>query len=250
MVPLPAAREDGYSWRNLKLSLPKIPLSALRAYSLAVGCACVLPYAADAQQVPAVEVFAGYSYLHNDTQGTSTASLMNQCTAAFGGVCPLSFQVRPGFQGWSLVPQFNFTRWLGIKLRIAGQYGSVVNAKYGSNPTITYPIPKQHAYDVLFGPVVSRRSHRYTLFAHGLFGMENFGIASSQINAVSLSEFPRISTSDTAFAVGGGADVRVWKYFGIRAGELDYQFVNNSNYSHFNDWRYSAGIVVSLGLHD
>lgn len=234
----------------MQLARCNISFSAIWAYAFVICCACFLPGSAEAQQFPAVEVFAGYSYLHNDTQGASAASLTSQCAAALGGTCPLIYQLRPGFHGWSLVPQFNFARWLGIKLQIAGQYGSVVNAKYKSNPSVAYPIPKQHAYDVLFGPVVSWRKPRYTLFAHGLFGMENFGIATSQINSLSLSEFPRISSSDTAFAVGGGADVRIWKYFGIRAGEFDYQFVNTSNYSHLNDWRYSAGIVVSLGLHD
>lgn len=234
----------------MQLSRCKISVSAIWPCSFVIFCACFLPRSAVAQQFPVVEVFAGYSYLHNDTQGASAASLTSQCAAAFGGTCPLIFQLHPGFHGWNLVPQFNFTRWLGIKLQIAGEYGSVVNAKFNTTPSIAYPIPKQHACDFLFGPVVSWRKPRYTLFAHGLFGTENFGIASSQINPVSFSEFPRISSSDTAFAVGGGADVRVWKYFGIRAGELDYQFVNTSNYSHLNDWRYSAGIVVSLGLHD
>lgn len=222
-------------------------ISAIAVYSVAISLFCALPLTADAQQFPVAEVFAGYSYLHNDTQGNSSASITSQCAAASGGTCPLIFQLRPGFHGWSLAPQFNFSRWLGIKLQIAGQYGSVVNAKYRSNPAVAYPIPKQHAYDVLFGPVVSWRKHRYTLFGHGLFGMENFGIATSQINSISLAEFPRISSTDTAFAVGGGADLKVWKFFAVRAGELEYQFVNSSNFTHLNDWRYSTGIVVSIG---
>lgn len=207
------------------------------------ACQCSLPCQSSAQDFPYAEVFVGYSYLHIDLRGVTATSLTNQCATANGGVCPYTFQVHPGFNGWNFAPQFNFTRWLGVKAQISGQYGTVVTAEQNSTPV---PIPKQHAYDMLFGAVVSHRAPRYTLFAHALIGGENFGIAESQINSVNLAIFPGISETDTAFSFGGGVDLKVWKHLAIRAGQLDFHIVAATG-GRENDFRYSGGIVFSLG---
>lgn len=208
-----------------------------------LACECFVPYDATGQDFPYFEVSVGYSYLHIDTRGVSATSLTNQCAAANGGVCPYTFQVHPGFSGFNLAPQFNFTKWLGLKAQISGQYGTVVHAQQGSTPV---PIPKQHAYDLMGGAVVSHRTRRYTLFAHALIGGENFGLAQSQINPANLAMFPGISETDTAFTFGGGVDLKLWKHFAIRAGQLDYHTVAATG-GQQNDFRYAGGIVFSLG---
>jgi hypothetical protein len=53
-----------------------------------------------------------------------------------------------------------------------------------------------------------------------------------------------------AFVVGGGVDVKVTRHVWVRAGEFDYQFVNASggNSEHQNDFRFSTGVVLALGV--
>lgn len=223
-----------------------------RIYSLGllVGLQCFCSLCAFGQEgerkFPIAEISFGYSYLHTDTKWLDTNTLAQQCASANGGTCPFTLVVHPGFNGWYLAPQINFRHWYGIKMQISGQYGRVVHAKSNST-SASLSFPQLHAYDVLFGGVVSRRARRYTLFAHGLIGLENFGLASSQVNGSSLSFYPSNSTSDTAFDFGGGVDLKLWKFLAVRAGQLDYQFVNTENYSHLSDWRYSGGMVIILG---
>jgi hypothetical protein len=199
---------------------------------------------ASGQDFPKAEVFGGYSYLHIDTQGITTASLNNQCTIVFSGTCPVTFQIHPGFNGWNIAPQVNLNRWFGVKAQIAGQYGNVLTGKY--NTGSSFFVPGQHIYDFLFGPVVSHRGEKYTVFAHGLLGGQHVGIAP----IYSTSGFGTLtppSETDFAVALGGGLDLKVAKHFAIRAGQFDYEFVNSSGGGHQNDFRFSAGVVFGFG---
>jgi len=190
------------------------------------------------------EVSVGYSYLHIDTGGGSPALVGQNCATAYGGVCPLMFQYTSGFNGWKLEPQFNFTRWLGFKAQVSGQYGSVVKATQGGT---SVAINRQSAYDSLFGGVITRRAAKYNLFAHALIGFESFSLPKSNITPVSAALFPNLSETNAAFVFGGGCDLRVSKYLAIRPGQFDYQYVSAIAGKHQNDFRYSGGIVVRLG---
>src|ERR1051326_6774159 len=129
-----------------------------------------------AQDFPKAEVYGGYSYLHIDTQGETTSSITNECNIAFGGTCPVTFHIHPGFNGWNLAAQGNMNRWFGVKAQVSGQYGNILSIKFTSPfSTIPVSLPGQHIYDFLFGPVVSRRENQYTVFAHGLFGAQHVG---------------------------------------------------------------------------
>jgi len=202
---------------------------------------------ASGQEFPKGEVFGGYSYLHVDTQGITTASLNNQCNISFGGTCPFTFQVHPGVNGWNVAPQVNLNRWVGIKAQIAGQYGNIASIKFNSVLPITpFSIPDQHIYDFLFGPVISHRADKYTAFFHGLLGAQHIGF-SGNIPVGAFGSLSGPSETDFAFALGGGLDVRVSKHFAVRAGQFDYEFVNSSGGGHQNDFRFSAGAVFRLG---
>jgi hypothetical protein len=110
---------------------------------------------ASAQDFPKAEVYGGYSYLHLDTQGETTTSVSNACNIDFGGTCPVTFQIHPGFNGWNVAPQVNLNRWFGLKAQIAGQYGNLVTFKFNNPPPIPiFTVPGQHIYDFLFGPVI------------------------------------------------------------------------------------------------
>jgi hypothetical protein len=61
-----------------------------------------------AQDYPKAEIFGGYSYLHVDTHGISSNSLVNECNILARGTCPLTFGVNPGFNGWAAAGQFDY----------------------------------------------------------------------------------------------------------------------------------------------
>lgn len=206
-----------------------------------------LSFIAFGQDVPKVEIFGGYSYLHIDTQGVSGSSLTNECNIAFGGSCPFIFQIHPGFNGWNIAPQANLNRWFGLKAQITGQYGNIMSVK----PSSTFPlpiisVPGQHIYDFLFGPVASYRTEKYNAFVHGLIGAQHVGmsgnIAVGGIGGVSTSS----SDTDFAFALGGGMDWKVSQHFAVRVAQFDYELVNSSG-QHQNDFRYSGGVVFGFG---
>jgi len=200
---------------------------------------------ASAQDFPKAEVFGGYSYLHVDTQGLSSSSLNNQCNIIFGGTCPITFGIHPGFQGWNIAAQGNVNRWFGIKAQVTGQYGNLISIKFNPPLSIPFGVPGQNIYDFLFGPVISHREEKFTIFGHGLLGVQRVGL-SGNIPVAGFS----FSTSETdfAFALGGGLDVRASKHFAIRVAQFDYEFVNTSG-QHQNDFRYSGGVVFRLGGH-
>lgn len=198
-----------------------------------------------AQEFPKAEIFGGYSYLHVDTQGVTGQSLTNECSISFGGACPVTFQIHPGFNGWNIAPQVNLTNWFGVKAQFAGQYGNIVTIKSNSSlPIPPISIPSQHIYDFLFGPAISHRSDKYTVYTHGLFGGQRVGLSSNSVGGVTT--FGDTSQTNFAFVLGGGLDVKTSKHFAIRLGQFDYEFVNTSG-QHQNDFRYSGGVVFAFG---
>lgn len=209
--------------------------------------AIVLSLFASGQDFPKAEVFGGYSYLHVDTQGTTAASLTNTCNIISGGTCPITLSVHPGFDGWNVAPQWNLNRWFGVKAQIAGQYGNLLTVKFNNPPPIAiFTLPGQHIYDFLFGPVISHRTDKYTVFGHGLLGVQHIGL-SGNVAVPGIGAFTTASETDFAFALGGGLDVKASKHFAIRVGQFDYQFVNTSGSGHQNDYRFSTGVVFGFG---
>ena len=223
-------------------------------------CTCVAAVAifatslASAQDYPRTEIFGGYSYLHLDTQGISSSSLSALCGGLIGTTCPITFKVRPGFNGWEAAGQFNFNRWLGVKADFSGHYGNLISATLTSAPPIVplnFSGPDEHVYDYLFGPVASHRARRYTVFAHSLLGGEHVGYGNFVVapgpGPVTLPS--PSSTNWFAFALGGGLDLKLTRYFAVRAGQFDYQFANSSanGHGHQNDFRFSSGIVFGFG---
>jgi opacity protein-like surface antigen len=216
-------------------------------------CAVFVSTLASAQDYSKIEVFGGYSYLHVDTQGISNSSLIALCTSIIGSTCPATFKVRPGFHGWEASGQFNLNRWFGVKADLSGHYGNVIGATFNSGPPFlprAFSGPDEHIYDYLFGPVVSHRAARYTVFAHGLFGVEHVGFGNFAVISGQPITLPGPSSSNPfAIALGGGLDLKVTRHISVRAGQFDYQLVNSSanGHGHQNDFPYSAGIVFGFG---
>ena len=171
------------------------------------------------EREPVVEIFGGYSYLNFDLAngaftgagrqnghgvGLSAAANLNQ---RFGVVADFSFNARD-----VALPVFG------------GVEGEARNIYY------------------LFGPRLSARSERATVFGHALVG------------AVSLrDEFGSIhKTTDVALGFGGGLDINLSKTVALRAFQLDYlpsratsEFTDEKRWLH--NFRAQFGIVFKLG---
>jgi len=213
------------------------------------------------QEYPRAELFGGYSYLHIDTQGVTGSTLDALCNNAFGaGTCPPgSFQVHTNFSGWNGAAQANLNRWAGLVADFSGHYGTPVTISAQAqtiltNNGITGIPPKATSYSYLFGPVVSSRRGRLTLFGHALFGANDL---SATLKSASVKGFaiPGLTASDTAFAAafGGGADSRIAKNLAFRV-QADY-LLTTHDFSggvqgvatHQNNVRASVGIVYNFG---
>lgn len=170
---------------------------------------CVSP--AWCQDVPRLEVFAGYSYLNFDTAGVTSRLNLN---------------------GWEASAAFSLNRWVGLEGDIAGHY----KVGCGGVPGLT-------CKDLSFmgGSRFTYRKSRATAFAHGLFGVDNGTLGYLSYSA---------SDTPFATAVGGGVDYSLTKSISIRAGQVDYfltRHVGNLTVPHQNNFRISTGVVFTFG---
>lgn len=113
----------------------------MKRWGLLCGVMLLSAVAASAQDVPKVEVFAGYSYLHTSISGTTFTTNLN------GGSASLTF---------------NATSWLGIVGDVGGYHGGVNSLGNGINGEV---------FTYLFGPKATFHAGRFTPFVHSLFGV-------------------------------------------------------------------------------
>jgi hypothetical protein len=189
----------------------------------------LLPSLVMAQETaaPKAEIFGGYSYLRNNSNGFN------------------------GFTGQGTV---NLSHYFGVTAQVDGNYRSAANLSSFSILGIS-PSANQHLYDLLAGPTATARFGKNSVFAHALFG-----VAHSSLNAgVGLPIIGGISTGLTsasgfAMAFGGGVDLGLTRRIALRVAQIDYlrtQFSAtdalltglSTTGARQNSWRYSAGIV-------
>jgi hypothetical protein len=89
---------------------------------------------AGAQDMPRVQVFAGYSYTRFDSQS-------------------LGFSSQSGLNGYNFSPAFNLLHGFGVAAELSGQYGSTLNLR-----------------DIAVGPQFLYPRGKATLFGHVLVG--------------------------------------------------------------------------------
>lgn len=173
------------------------------------------------------EVFGGYSYLRNSSNG---------------------------FNGWEGEGTAYLNKYFGATADITGEYRSPSLSLLGTGLTGT---ANQHLYNYFFGPTVRAPLGKNAVFAHALFGA-----ARSSLNAgVSLPIIGGLSTdvnSATAFgmALGGGFDIGISPHLALRPAQVDYVYtrfsaldalssgLSTSTAGHQNSFRYSAGVVI------
>lgn len=167
-------------------------------------------------QIPAGNVFIGYSYMSGDLVS--------------GG--------RTNMNGWNGSIEGKVLPFIGIVADFDGHYG---NPPLAVNPRCTAIIGAScaglngnvHIYNFLFGPRVSVSVGKVRPFAHALFGAGH----------VSTGGFG-FSDSDTSFAyaLGGGVDYHLIPLVSLRvqADMLQDRFFGNTQ----NNVRISTGIAI------
>ncbi len=175
--------------------------------------------ASNGDSYPAVDLFAGYSYIRFRTDsGVREAFSLHGFTGALAG---------------------NVNRWFSL----AGDFG--VYRIHDLPPSVT-----GSAYTYLFGPQFSRRGERWTPFVHALFGAAR--LANIQASTIPTgSPFFNRSFSQNSFAtaLGGGLDVNLNKHIGIRVFQFEYlltKFTDGGDNKQDN-LRASAGLVLHFG---
>lgn len=163
-----------------------------------------------AQDVPATEVFGGYSFFRCDVDSPASCNL----------------------NGWNAGVSFNVSNnWSGV-VDISGHYGYIDNF----SEAFTWFDVKSHNF--LFGPRYTFRTGKIAPFAQALFGINHVNPESDYPNATVMNNL--------AIAVGGGFDYSISDRISVRPAQLDY--VTTRYQSEFSkDFRYSAGIVFKFG---
>ncbi|MBZ5702077.1 MAG: hypothetical protein LAN84_09540 [Acidobacteriia bacterium] len=122
-------------------------------FLLAVTLLAAAPLAAQRNETPLAELYAGASLLRNDA-------------FAFGG--------RELFGGWQASLNWNHSDVLGFKGDFGGHYRSIGGINF-------------HQHEYLFGLQLSARSHRATGFLHALAGAVTFGGAGISSTGTALA---------------------------------------------------------------
>ncbi|MGC2741969.1 MAG: OmpA family protein, partial [Candidatus Angelobacter sp.] len=174
--------------------------------------------ASTADSYPAVDLFGGYSFVRFNTKGgTSENFNWHGGTAAIAG---------------------NINRWFSL----VGEFSAYRLKEPG--------VVTASTYTYLFGPQFSSRGQRFTPFVHALFGAARLsGVLAATPNSSAF--FTNRKSSDNAFAtaLGGGLDLNINKYVGIRLFQAEYLWThfNDGRDNAQNNLRASTGLVLHFG---
>lgn len=168
-----------------------------------------------------------------DERGGALAQDQVPKVEAFGGYSFNTFGNQDALHGWNASATWNVNRWFGLAADFSGHYG-----EQPAGPTVPTSVRnRQHAF--LFGPRVSRRWERVTLFGHALFGAARTELELTAIPA-------DITDSSFSYALGGGLDLNAGSRVSIRLVQADYLYTRPFG-SDRDSFRISSGIVFRLG---
>jgi len=175
---------------------------------------------ASAQNLPAVDVFGGYSYLSFDlpaNPGTGTSSK------------------RLDLNGWDVSASIGLFRHLAAEADFSGHSLNNCNNTTFDCTNFSY----------MFGPRfnIGDHSSRISGFVHALAGRDNGTFIPSN------NSNPLTDTS-LAAAAGGGVDYWPFRHIGIQLGPVDYFYtrhLNDFGLPSQNNFRASAGIALRFG---
>jgi len=179
----------------------------MRKFMCLLGLVFLFSMGAAAQDVPRVDLFAGYTYVHTGP-GISAPSFN-----ANGGVGSVAF---------------NLTNWGSLVVEVGGIHTGKINGLDVDATAFTY----------MAGPKITL-FHRSKLspFAQALFG---FAHTNAGFNQTTLNH------NNFAMSPGIGLDWNATRHVGIRLGQMDYLLTRvptSTNQVNWNNFRYSAGVV-------
>jgi len=203
--------------------------------ALLLGVVLLFGLAALAQGAPKFEVTVDYSYARYNASHAYTSSY--SLNGAGGAI------------------DFNFTKYLGIKMDLQG-YGSNTQNFHAAAGSTICPLGcsanvQGNLFTYLFGPQIGIRSGKLRPFAHVLLGGAHSNVYGNlqKVSGVVFSTAP--SGNTFALAFGGGVDIAI-NHSGtiaFRPAEIDYLYTkfNNSAASGQNNFQYKAGVVFNFG---
>ncbi len=183
---------------------------------------CTFP--AMSQDTPRVEVFGGYSLLHD------------------GNASPTNFQ------GWDASSTTYLNRWFGVTADFSGHY-STTDASFLDAPGVIEEVREtQRIHNFMFGPHLAYRKSRYVPFGQALFGFNHTAEDLTVTCPLCGAAFgvPPPSTNTFSMALGGGIDIPVGHGFSVRPVQAEYIWRRVGSFND-NQFRYSAGVVYRLG---
>jgi len=210
--------------------------------TLTLGAILLLSMAAWAQEFPRFELGADYSY------------------ARFNPSAPYSNGHSLNGGGGSAT--ININGYLGIKMDLQG-YGSNTTS-FNISPDPTFPgglsgSVQGNLFSYMFGPQVKVRAHKFQPFANLLFGGAHTNVYGNayetlcqhMVGNCALTKAP--AADAFAMEFGGGLDIPINKTVSFRPAEIDYLMTRFDNplsgTNNQHNFRYSAGLVFSLGHH-
>jgi hypothetical protein len=155
---------------------------------------------------------------------------------------------------------FNINDYLGIKMDLQGYGSNLTGFNIAPNPT--FPLGASgnvqgNLFTYLFGPQVKVRTPKVHPFVHLLFGGAHTNVYGNAFTTIcqpvvggcAVSKKP--AADAFAMAFGGGIDIPIHRHVSIRPAELDYLLTRFDNpftgHKNQNNFRYSAGLVFTLG---
>lgn len=199
----------------------------------------LLGVAAWAQEFPRFEAAADYSY----ARYVPSAKTVNNYSLNGGGG---SFDV-------------NLTQYLGIKMDLQGYNSNTNTFTVPAGPNFPNGVTGRvsgNLFTYLFGPQIKFRLGGFHPFVHALYGGAHsnvYGTAFQTLCQPIAGECSfKSSPSGNAFAMayGGGLDLRINNSISFRPAEIDYLYTKFSNQftnTNQNNFRYSAGVVLTFG---
>ena len=163
---------------------------------------CLSGAPAQAQGVPKIDIFVGYSYLVNNINSLD-----------------------PGIHGYALSGVYNFNRHIGFEAAVTGNHGNSITFQniQPANHFSDIENVHQDVVTAVFGPKLTQPVGNFDLFAHFLVGVMHQREGGEDVEVCTGCTTSHFGGDATTFGmkVGGGVD---WNHgrWGIRILELDF----------------------------
>lgn len=173
------------------------------------------------REFPRGELFAGYSLLSVDTDGTIDRPFLHGFAGQFTG---------------------NVNEWFGISVMMGAQFGKVEEQAVSGLQVVDVEVDVQ-AYGAFVAPEFSFRSEAFRPFIHTGFGITYLKASNPRASTGGLTVSLDLdeSSTDPAAIVGGGFDINAGA-LGVRPVQFDY-ILGFSDGAESHNFRLAAGVV-------